>query len=1127
MSKLNIYIASAGAGKTHNLTKEYLRLALNKDKDFSRIQAVTFTNKATEEMKDRIVSEIYAIAAQDLNEAQRQSPFFDEISHELGYTPEEMRERARVCLRNMLLDYGNFRVKTIDSFFQEVLRSFARELNLSGGFRLDLNAQDALDAAVVAVLAEQDSLQDAGEVQEWLIDLARDLINKGKGHNLSAAIKRLAKELEQEEVKRLRTQARLPNKKMLKEFKQALARMQREHEGRLTKMAEGVMQILGELEINVTDLSHKKSGGLSPFFKIYDNAKSIERLICTTPFEIKPKSFCKALDKGTENLIPQKKELSEKRSRIAGSSALRLIMEQYDHEAPSIYCTLYTIYSIQELLNSYGLITEVDSKLKEIQKRDNSMLLMDAPSLIHEILCDPSGVPFIYERIGTKIDHQMIDEFQDTSQLQYENFLPLLSDSLSSGNDNLIVGDVKQSIYRFRNSDSSLLGSRVFHDFDSQYQRIALTENWRSSPAIVTFNNHLFRYLAQHLQEYYEKSITAIKDGNKLFDASEVAQMASKFTLYYEDVEQSVPPQRQGLQGLVAIHEYRMEPSDAATEEDESNTSDAASDTEADATNLAIAELTMSEQLPLVIIDLQKRGYAPSDIAILVRNKREATLVADYLSEWSKRADFDKETYSLELISAEALLVSNALSVRFIIAALGYIVRPDTAESRLLLSEIYKQLDGGREMTQEQYSRILEIGRTGIYESIEGILSEYQHLLSTGELPHQIKLLDIALGFQQDLSADIADFVSMWQEKGNEYRLIVPEDKRKIHLMTIHKSKGLGFEVVLLPYPTWPLNDKGAQKSPILWCPMPLSLGEDMPEIVPVLFREHLKSSLFADAYIKESINMALDSLNLLYVATTRAKRELHIWMPDVDSSDPKQLSRLWGKNKENREKIMNGLLDITLEQFDKLEERIYQRLPSDTPTAYTSCPTKEAKSPTEPSDGKSKTIGIRKINAYTIGDRLQILREGMEHFDPSNPRLYGSLMHFILGEIVTADDIEDAMIRAEHKGLVQKQYMAEYQSKVKEWLSGLSEQRWFDGSAHVLREMPIIGGSIATSRRPDRVMILPDGSVEIVDYKFGKESKQHQTQVQLYMNLLRQMGYERITGYVWYVQSGKMITIK
>ncbi|MDO4708030.1 MAG: UvrD-helicase domain-containing protein [Porphyromonadaceae bacterium] len=1094
---LGIYIASAGAGKTHNLTERYLALALQKD--FSSIQAVTFTNKATEEMKERIIKELHKIAVEPLEKGgKRCSDFFDKLCKTLEVSSLELRERARATLRNMLLNYGRFRVKTIDAFFQEVLRSFAREINISGGFRLQLEADLALEAAVVGVLSEQDNLaQKHLGAREWITILAKELILNGEGHNLKREIMRLASELKREPVKQLSLAGKFPSQDSLIRFKRYLLEQEEVLSRLFIEQAREIFGLLSQVGVQLEDTKNGSSGGLAPLKKLACCQSSVRPLLQDPKFVLLSKRFL-ALVTDPSELFAKKSSKGaysfNSEAKIAELQELGLWrqLKEYQRLACEVGPILHSIYRVQSLLNSYGLISEVDRKLKEQQRSANALLLSDAPSLINAILSDGSGVQFIYEKLGTRLEHQMIDEFQDTSLLQYQNFCPLFKESIASGNENLVVGDLKQSIYRFRNSDSNLLATQVKRDFEGQTELITLSENWRSVPEIINFNNFLFAHIPTELTKHYIQWSEELRESNFILRPDRARELAQSFVRYYEGHEQNLPKARQGKHGAVAVHEMGYDET---------------------------GDLDLSG-VPKVIIDLQRRGYRPCDIAILVRDRAQAKLIAEVLQVYAEASS--KVDYSLEVISSEALRVDTARSVRCLIAALEYILRPTSRQREHLLQEAYKQMTGHEQGYLEcaDLERILEIGRLSLYEVVEGLFAEWRGLVESGEVPYQIKVLDMALNFQQDLSADISDFLTMWYERGNKQTLVIPDDEHKVRLMTIHKSKGLGFPVVLLPFPSWDLIPSSPQQRPILWCDNSLGMQEEIAQL-PVHFSPSLTNTLFVNEYLEESIKMSLDALNLLYVATTRAQSELHLWIVEEDTVSETKKTRVASSSTQ---KFPRNIFDLLLPQLHAykatkvLDQDIYwiglgQEIEID------------VRHKTLDEAGMRQTLDIGHLHAYSVGSRIEILREGLEHFDINSPRIYGRLMHSILSGIRTVEDVPMALLKAEHEGLFVGRDRGKYEKELMSWI-GEIEYPWFSSEVKVLRELPIIGGQLETSRRPDRVVLYPDGSVDVVDYKFGNKSKAYVRQVKMYQSLIMQMGYTTVRGYIWYVLQGQVLAI-
>lgn len=1109
MSKLKVYRASAGAGKTHTLTHEYLRLALSAPHKYRSVQAVTFTNKATEEMKARIVRELYLITRHgESAKGQHVSPFFDQLCRELELAPQSLVQRARATLREILLDYTSFRISTIDAFFQEVLRAFTRELGLPGGYRVDLDSDAALDLAITAVLADQDSLEESDVAKHWIQEYARSLISDGKGHDLRKYLRRLGKTLLSEQVKQLSLEGRIPSRAQLAELRTELRATMSRYADRVVTLAQRVPALLDKAGIDIDQLSHGRSGGLGLFYKIATRATFDDWFAGGgDPLPKRLQAACDdvaTLVKGATGKKPSTTALAlAHRLEAIGLSSL---LHEYLTLVQTQHALAYSAYIAQDELGSYGLIGDIDRTMKAQQRHAGSMLLADTPSLINRIINDEGGGNFIYEKIGTRIDHQMIDEFQDTSTMQYKDFLPLLDESLASGHTSLVVGDVKQSIYRWRGSDSALLGQHIGRDFGDRAELITLQENWRSTPEIIAFNNALFPALALRLRTAFEAMIAQEAEANPILQTDAVRGLPALFTQYYADVAQLVPESRRGRRGLVAIHRYDSSaPGAMMMSLEEGEEPSAGTD-------------SILLQLPYTLIDLQKRGYRPCDIAILVRKRSQTTIIAQILEQAMLSEELTEGgRYSLEFISSEALQVSRSVAVRFVVAALGYISSPSSTKARHDLLELWRIVQGKAYLEASSHLLLEELsglGRRSLYETIESIIARYGEHFDEGDQPYLIKLLDLALGYQQDLSVDISDFLRMWQERGALATLQVPEDERKIYLMTVHKSKGLGFPVVLLPFPDWSLERETSLSADYLWCSNPFPPSE--VSLLPIRYSSRMLRSLFAPSYIMERVALALDALNLLYVATTRAASELHLWLP-TEPQPPSKSSPI--------DRYTSQLLCAVLEAPDT--DIPYQELGEELAPSSDQWPRVE-----QAQLGATATdrLTVGHLESYDLGQRIDVLRRGLGYFferhshEPDtalSPRVYGSLMHHLLGSVETLDQVPEALDMAIKAGLLPEASRAQAIEAVEQLLQTHEARRWFDGSGQVLREVPIIGGQIDTNRRPDRVILYPDGSAVVVDYKFGRIYGKHQEQVRSYMGYLREMGYAPVHGYVWYLTEG------
>lgn len=1134
---LKIYTASAGSGKTHALTREFLRLMLSNGdpRYFTTIQAVTFTKKATAEMKGRIVAELSTLAR-----TPEESLFTDDLCRELGISEAKLQERANATLHALLLEYTSFRVRTIDSFFQEVVRSFAYELGHAGALRVQLDSDQLLHQAVLDVLAKQDQEGNDKEIETWLRELTTEAIEDGKSYNIEDQLSKFAKQLENEAVKQLRAGKEFPSQAQVKKLREAARKIIKDKREALSALAERALNILAQSGVAVEDLSNGSTGVFGAIYACRRNQGAL--LEKSSAFAERPRlrAFLDATD--TDTMLAK-----------LVSKGKQSIREQIEPHLSSIYDALkaFSDYNFQQLplyvtaqqinryAGLYGILIDIDNALQELKREGKLMLISDAPSLIQALLKDNNDAPFLYEKIGARIEHHMIDEFQDTSRMQYENFKPLLDNAQSQGQDCLIVGDAKQSIYRFRNSDSTLLTTQLTEDFTSSAKRKNLEDNWRSVPEIVDFNNALYPQLCSLIRRVFDSHWSGVKGYGFPEGQEEVkSRLDAELDILlkaYEDVEQNTPePKQQRGLGQVVLHRYAPPPkkNDSTTEgEDIEETSD----TEEEVPSGAL------DQLPLVLVDLLKRGYRCSDIAILVRKKAHAANVAETLL--SAPEDM-LEGYSLPFLSEEALHVDRAYSVRFIIAALSYLADTSIPLRLAVLQEAYHQVlalagQSEEDLSETELQELRNFGRQGLYEVVEIINSRYGKLFPESEGAYLVKLLDMLYSWEQEEAADISTFLQYWQDKGHLQSIVNNSAEDAITLMTIHKSKGLGFPVVLLPDISWQLDEAlSANKENILWCPIPphISETEELTATnvtsVPLKYTTTLQMSYFAEPYFEEKLKNMMDSLNLLYVATTRPKQELHIWIrEEAQKGQEEESGKKKSKKKEASEEKISKIEDLFLASVEE-DKALHEILPAHQTTKEdpigdsTSAPKKKHSTSEEDS---ATALHVGALSSYPIDKRLAILREGLEYFSEDSQRAYGRTLHLILSEIETASDVAPAISEAVHHGYIKAEHAEELSTQLRAVVEHPEAARWFDGTGKIFNERAIIGGELETSRRPDRVIFYPDSHIEVVDYKSGEERKAHHRQVREYMELLRQMGYTEVSGYLCYLHESapKILQVK
>ena len=860
---LKVYTASAGSGKTHALTREFLRLMLSTDdpRHFTTIQAVTFTKKATAEMKGRIVAELSTLVHRP-----QESLFTDELCKLLSISEHKLQGRARATLHSLLLDYSNFRVRTIDSFFQEVVRSFAYELGRSGALRVQIDSDQILRQAVLEVLARQDHEGSDKDIEAWLREMTTDSIEDGKSYSIDGELCKFAKQLESEAVKRLRSEKDFPNRAEVKALRTAAQKVITTCQQELLARADKALQALKASQIPIEKLSSNTTGVFgavfaykktpSQFFDRQYNAWGMRSRLCAFLEASSDDEQLEKLIGKDKSKCPIREEMRPHLSIIR--SALHAFRE-YNLQQLPLYTTALQICQYAGL---YGILIDIDDVLQELKREGKLMLISDAPSLIQALIKDNNDAPFLYEKIGTRIEHHMIDEFQDTSRMQYENFVPLLRNAESQGKDCLIVGDAKQSIYRVRNSDSTLLTTQISDDFVESIEPTNLSDNWRSVPEIIDFNNALYPLLRAQISSHFDELWSKVAGFGFPEGQEEVKQQLDKelseLLKAYDDVQQSTPKLKAEKElGQVILHRYL--PKEKDKNQDNPPTEAEPEGTDEDNEQIDSGALT---QLPIVLVDLLKRGYRCSDIAILTRTKSTAAAIAEVLLSTTEK---EIGGYSLPFISEEALHVDRAYSVRFIIAVLSYLADTNITLRLAVLQEAYQQLlrlsqSHGTDLTEEDLQFLRDSGRQGLYEVVEIINARFGHLFPKSEGAYLVKLLDMLYSWEQEETADIANFLQYWQDKGAKQSISNATAEDAITLMTIHKSKGLGFPVVLLPDITWALDEnlKG-NKENILWCPIP-----DIDEVkslrvagvtsVPLKYTSILQMSYFAKPYFKEKL---------------------------------------------------------------------------------------------------------------------------------------------------------------------------------------------------------------------------------------------------------------------------------
>jgi len=678
----------------------------------------------------------------------------------------------------------------------------------------------------------------------------------------------------------------------------------------------------------------------------------------------------------------------------------------------------------------------------------------------------------------------MIDEFQDTSAIQWNNFSPLITNSMAEGHDNLVVGDVKQSIYRWRNSDWKILGSVLDEMVDNErFIAKSLTTNWRCRSNIISFNNRLFSVIPAGIDNTLEGDLHSVS-----------------FKKLYSEAVQDDPGRKDG--GYVRIEFIKDEKENNWVEK-------------------------VLDKLPAIIEVVQLKGYKASDIGIIVRNGKEGALVLKKLIDYRNGVSSEKAArFNYNAVSNDSLLLSNSPVINFIIAVLSVVSDQTDMISKammirsFLLSRGDKDADkaslksdsdkGGSSIFPEGYKTMLDgLNQIPLFEATERIIKFFALGENAWNVPYLNSFQDFVLSFSGDKVSDIQSFLDWWQISGNRKSVVLPGNQDSIRILTIHKSKGLEFSIVILPFISWNL-DHISSKQPILWVQPKIPPFNEMG-VLPVRYSSQLAETIFADAFLEEKHSVYLDNINLLYVALTRARDAIFGFSVDNPRSAA-SVSKILKDVLSDSAEAKPG--DFQLSSHYKNEECLFE---------YGTIP---------PVSNERKADSNSISSSYHVSSELNSLKlklHGENYFSAGQEEVrkkinYGKLMHRVFEAVFTPADVFFAVRRLVIEGSLPEEEAADTEKRVNELISDPKVKEWFMSDNEVLTETGIVLPT-GTIRRPDRV-IFKDGKTIIIDFKFGAENPHYSEQVELYGRLLLDMGYRNIEAWIWYVDKNLIIPV-
>lgn len=1060
------YTASAGSGKTHTLTGEYLLRLFANPSSYRRILAVTFTNKAAAEMKSRILMELSSIAS------GKETSLLDLIVNESGISRDTAKKRAAGLLSTILSDYSRFSVGTIDSFFQRVFRAFAREIGMQTNFNIYLDFSLVLHETIEDLIH---NLNHNEELRKWLVRYASALFLEGKHIDLAGSVYNLSKTIFSEKYKLLPpdVKQKLSDMTSIERFVSDMEEVSESFTSRLRNLGAEGLAILEKNGVEDSMLSGGKTG-------IVRYLRTIAAGEIKQPYKVVSNALAENIwhsSKGPSGPVD---------AALADGLAERVsaIVDMMKNDFPGYM----TAKLIRQNIYMAAILSDVVKVLRERTNSENSFVLADTGDLLMQVIGNDQ-TPFIYEKTGNEYEVFMIDEFQDTSMIQYRNFKPLIENSLAQGSDTLVVGDIKQSIYRWRNGDWSILGRLLESDFESErIASIPLLTNWRSRPEIVRFNNSLFTLLPEMIEEDLRKSSDAVDE--------QEPELAFSLEDIYRDIMQSVPAGRQG--GYVRL---------AFMASDDQGKADG----------------KVLDELPGIIMGCQDDGYSASDIGILVRKKEEGTAIVEHLTRFRESMPpEDACRYNFNMLSGESLLVGSSPAVCFIVAVM---VRLTDSGNQLNRGEMLRyyllatspgmagsediNLSGLEENEERVYPEgyrefLASAGAKPLFALSEEIIDFFGLNRGESDMASIIFFQDQVLEFMNRRGSGVRAFTEWWLNQGKDGNVALSGEQDAINIMTIHKAKGLQFKIVIIPFISWGFDQRSDH---LIWV-----VPEEEPfsdaGAFPVSYTQSLKETIFSSDYYLERASSYLDNLNLMYVVFTRAVDRLYGYSFSRNKNDAGAILRA-AMDKEQGETENT----ISLNRYFNSETGIFELgVPDRNRTERSNEPLVPAEYPVYIDDKRLK------LRLYG----RDILREASG--DLKSRIYYGTVLHDILGKIRYRNDIDAAVKNSVEEGYINSSAAGGIRKMLKEMLSRPGVAAWFDDDVSVMTEPEILTGA-GDIRRPDRV-VIKDGSVTVIDYKFGEERSEHRRQMENYRDLIKGMGYDVDAACLWYVESDKVVKI-
>lgn len=1023
-----IYNASAGSGKTYTLVKDYLRILLNthQKEAYKQILAVTFTNKAVAEMKARIIQNLNAFA---FDKESIHAPMFIELAEDLKLHPAQLQQKAKEVLKSILHNYAFFEVATIDKFTHSIIRTFAYDLKLPLNFEVELDTDALLNEAVDQLISK------AGEdklISEVLIDFALEKADDDKSWDIAFDLNKIAKlllnENQEPHLKKIKHKSLEDFSKLKTLLKSKINTTTEE----LANAGKIVLQLIASEGLEFNDFLR----GTLPnhFQKIADKDFDEKRL------------YANKLAEDLENGTIYKKALDV--SKAATIDALLPQLKQVYHSCKT------NIYELSFLKNFYknatplSVLNAIQHELEIIKEEQNLLLISEFNTLISETIKDQPA-PFIYERLGEKYKHYFIDEFQDTSVMQWENLIPLISNKLQTevlegkSGSLTIVGDAKQSIYRWRGGKAEqFIGlNQEINPFYVGKEKIELPRNYRSYDEIITFNNHFFQHIAKFFHQ--EKYADIYKYGSTQLTNDKNGGYVSFDFIETKTVEE----------------EFEIIP----------------------------------EKVLFKIQELLEKGFAYKDICVLTRRKSEGIAIADIFS-----------AHQIPIISSETLLIKRSREVQFINDILRLAIQPKNnqvklhllnylATEKLAIAQTHNFLKTHVALEPEalfgaltdfnfDFTYFLQLS---LYEAVEYCIRSFK-LTDKSDAYLQF-FLDFVLEYTQKNQLGFSGFLEHWEKKKNQLSIVASGSENAIQIMTIHKAKGLEFPVVIFPFAN---TDIYKEIEPKLWFPIAKEDFNGFEEAY-LNFNSTIQEygELGEQLYLERQSQLELDNFNILYVAFTRAVQQLHvITKKDVDSKGNERLQ------------TFSGLFINYLKENNHWNDEL---------NTYSFGSSEENLAKANHSEKIHTIVQEQFISTAKEDHNLHLMTKQGLLWDTTQEQAIekGNLIHDVLAHIKYPSDIDFVLDEYISKGIIDEQQREKLSESIHQVVKHPEIALYFDQENTVYNEKDIISKA-GRILRPDRIVVNPANETIIIDYKTGMHNPFYVEQIYEYADTLTEMDF-------------------